>query len=150
MAGQQTNNFNTAKLAIWNNLYTTATYTNSTGSTVNLAKGRLMGRVSSSAKVLPHVKTATDGSEIPRFILNDDYTVANGASVTVSLIRGGGVAKDLVIYDGSDTAATAISRTYTDSGTDTVSVGYGIIEDILFANGIELMAGTELTGQDNQ
>lgn len=132
-------NTDTSKIFIWNNRFTTATYTNSTGSTVNLAAGRLMGRVLASNKVLPHASGASDGSQQPRFILANDYEVANGASVTVTLCDGGDVAKEKVIFGGSDAWTTVIGTTL------------GTIEDLLRANSeIKLVSGTELTAYDNQ
>lgn len=131
-------NFDVSKIFIWNNRYNKATYTNSTGSSVTLVKGTLLGRITSSGKVVPHTSAATDGSQNPLGILADDYTVANGASVDVTYCDGGDVAKDKVILGSGDTMTTAV-------GT------LGTIADLIGRNTtIKLVDSTELTGYDNQ
>ena len=151
MASILTTNFDTTKIFIGDNRYKTATYTNGTGSTVTLAKGTLLGRIFSTNKVTPHVSTATNGSEYPVGVLAEDYTVANGASVDVSFCYGGDINQGKLTLGGSDTLATVITRTYTDSGTDTVAVPMGTIEDLIVSRThINLVASTENTGYDNQ
>jgi hypothetical protein len=143
------NNYDTTKLFLGRNKYKTATYTNNTGDTVTLSAGRLMGRIISSAKVAPQTGTATDGSEIPRFVLADTYTVANGASQTVTLCYAGMVASGELIFNGSDSLTTPLDEYMTSPTTDYDRIG--ILEDLLIANShIELIAGTELTANDNQ
>lgn len=131
------NNYDTSKLMIGGNTTQQVTYTNSTGSTVALASGRLMGRVSTSQKVLPHVSTATDGSEQPIGVLIEDQSVANGATVTLTICDGGEVAEGKVVLGGSDTLATTIN-------------GVSIRDLIARNSHIKLRPATELTGYDNQ
>ena len=151
MANPLITNFDTRKLFIGDNRYKTADYTNSSGSTVTLTKGMLLGRIFASNKVKPHAASATDGSEYPVGILSGDYSVADGATVTVTFCCGGDVAKELVTLGGSDTFATVVTRTYTDSASNTVAIAHGTIEDLITARThINLVSATDLTGNDNQ
>lgn len=140
-------NTDTSKVFLGDNEFITATYTNSTGSTVELSEGRLMGRVFSSNKVLPQVSAATDGSQLPFSVLKGSYSVANGASQTVWLCVKGRVDRNKVTLNGSETLAQAL--TVTDSATNTVP--QGTIEDVLRMRGnIYLVDSSQLTSQDNQ
>jgi hypothetical protein len=134
--------YNYAKLFVYDNRFVTKTYTNSTGDVVTLSRGRIMGTVLATGKTLPQVAAATDGSEMPRGILANDYTVADGASVTVSICVWGKVAQEGVIFNGAETVNTAVR---------TVSTGGGTIGDLLQANtGITLAPGEDQTFLDNQ
>jgi|SRR6185437_2277536 len=139
--------FDYSKLFIWNPRFRTATYTNTTGSTVSLLKGTVMGRIMTSNKVTPALSTATDGSQIPMGVLQQEYdNIANNASVIVSYCVAGDVAREgLIFYNGTDTLATVI--TLTDSATNTVKIG--TIEDILIRSGIITVATTDNTLADN-
>jgi hypothetical protein len=132
-----TNNDN-AKIFIWDNRYEQGTYTNPTGDEVSLTKGMLMGRVSSTQKLVPLASGASDGSQFPVGILADDYTVDYGASANVTICIGGDVAEELVTLNGSDTFNTVISSR---------SIRDRIAGDTL---GIKLVAGTQMTAFDNQ
>lgn len=143
--GLLTTQFTNGSVFVWEPRFRTGTYTNGTGSAVNLTTGTLMGVISSSNKLTPHVSTATDGSQVPRGVLAHDYTVANGATVTLSYCFQGDVDSALLTFGGSDTLATAI--TLTDSATNTV--GIGTIEQLLVAIGINPITVTENTLADN-
>lgn len=139
MAGMLVTNFDRSKVFIGNNRTQRVTYTNSGGSTVNLQKGRLMGRVAANQKVLPHVSTATDGSEQPQFMLADDYAVAAGATAVLTVVDAGDVAEEKVILGGTDTLATQI-------GT-----GGPSIRDLIARNTqIKLVPSTEMLSLDPQ
>jgi hypothetical protein len=142
-------NFDYRKIFIWGNLFKTATYTNSTGSTVTLSTGLVMGRVNSTGKVLPMVSTATNGSQVPMGVLKGDYTVANGATVTVTICFVGQIAQEKLIFsNGTDVLTTQI--TVNDSAGTPNTVPQGIVEDILCRAGLSLISGTDHTSQDNQ
>lgn len=144
-------NYDTSKIFVWNNRYATATYTNSSGNEVTIPAGRLLGRINSSNKVALHVSSATDGSEQPIGVAAKEYVVANGDSVTITYCIAGDVVESKLTLGGSDTLATIVTRTYTDSGTDTVEVASGTIRDLIHRNSqIILVSGTELTGTDNE
>lgn len=141
MGGMLITNYDYSQLLIGNNRSKTATYTNGTGATVTLAKGALIGRIASSNKVTPAVATATDGSALPIGVLVDTYTVAAGASITVTFCYAGDIAKEQVVLDASYTWTTVI-------GTAAASV---TLEDYVTAHTLIVMVpGTEHTKFDNQ
>lgn len=151
MAGMLIQNYDFSKTFLWNARSQKVTYTNPSGSPVTLPKGRLMGRVAASQKALPHVSTATDGSEQPIGVLGDEYTVAGSATVVLTIFDGGDVAEEGIVLGGSDTMATLIARTLTDSGTDTVAMpGISVRDAITRNTQLKLIQRTELTGYDNQ
>lgn len=140
-------NFDYSKLFIYGNQWKNYSYTNGTGSTVNLTKGQIMGLIFSSSKVTPQVSTAIDGSQKPFGILANNYTVANGATVTVSVCVYGQVAVEGLTFGGSDTITTRISL---DDNAGTPNKTYiGTIESLLIGIGINPITTTENTGFDN-
>lgn len=143
--GQLITNFDYTRIFVWDNRYISATYTNPAGTTATLVAGQVFGRVSATGKVLPCISTATDGSQVPRFILQNSYTVAGSADQTVMLCFYGGVATNAITLNGSpvDTLTTVIK------GNDGTTV-FGTYQDVLAANGIFLEGGTENTYVDNQ
>lgn len=139
-----------SKIFLGGNKTITATYTNGTGSEVTLTPGRVFGRVSADNKVAPQDKDNTDGSQLGRFVLMSSHVVANGASATVTLCYAGEVDASKLVYGSGETGATAVSTTYTGSGTDTVVIPYGVNQDILVANSqLILQTGIENTAYDN-
>jgi hypothetical protein len=143
-------NYSTRNIFVWNNRFNSisATYTNSTGSEVTLTAGMLIGRVAASGLVKQAISTATDGSQVPIGVLTQDYTVANGDSVSLSFCIQGDVDYGMLVFGGSpaDTISTVISLT--DSGSATVKIG--TIGDILNGKGILPINTSEMTYQDNQ
>lgn len=142
--GMLITNFDFSRIFVWDNRYITATYTDS-GSGSTLVAGTIMGRVSATGKVKPCVSTATDGSQIPRFVLANNYTVTAAADETVTLCFYGGVATNTLTFGGSplDTVTTTIKL---NDGTTVI----GIYQDVLAANGIFMEGGIENTYFDNQ
>jgi len=110
-------NYDIALLGLFAPVTATATYTNSTGSTAALAAGTLVGRVVANNKILPQVSSATDGSQDPIGILAANYTVANGATVTLTFYIQGEFDASLITFGGSDTLATNITVTGVIFGT---------------------------------
>ena len=110
-------NYDIALLGLFAPVTATATYTNSTGSTATLAAGTLVGRVVATNKILPQVSSATDGSQDPIGILAANYTVANGATVTLTFYIQGEFDASLITFGGSDTLATNITVTGVIFGT---------------------------------
>jgi len=151
MANPLITNYDIAKIFLGFEQRTgTATYTNATGSEVTLAAGTVLGRVHSTNKVYPSVSSATDGSQVPRFILADTYVVANGANQTVTYAYTCTVNSDLITLGGSDTLATVISLTgTTGSPAAATSTPVGTVRDLLQSAGIYLVEGIELTEIDN-
>jgi len=136
------NNWTTQQLFIGGNLlYKTGTYTNSGGSPVTLAMGTLVGQVLATGKILPLVAAATDGSQYPRGVLQQSYTVAAGASVTVSYCFSGMVNQNMLILNGSETLDTTVASATTGGG----SIG-ALITSLTT---ITLWASNELSKYDN-
>lgn len=127
----------TRKVFLWENRWSSGTYTNSTGSDVTLVAGTLLGRISATQKLVPLASGASDGSQYPVGICGNDITVANGDSTTLTFCTYGDVAQEMIVLNGSDTLATVISgRSILDRiGADTV--------------GIRVVAATEMTNYDN-
>lgn len=131
-------NYDTTKIFLWDNRYENANYTNSTYDPITLDAGTLMGRISATGAIVPLTSGASNGSQFPYGILNQTRTIAAGATVSLAVCVGGDVAKEKVIFQGSDTFATVVSGKRLDDR---------IAGDTL---GIKLVAGTQLTGFDNQ
>jgi hypothetical protein len=90
--------------------YVDRDYENILGSAETVAMGQVMGRVSTGGKIVPCKSAATDGSEIPVGILMEGLTeIADGTVITgLSLLIGGDVARDKVVFDGTDTFDTVV------------------------------------------
>jgi hypothetical protein len=98
-----------------------------------------MGRITIGQKVLPYVSTATDGSQQPVGVAMDDYTVANGVTITMTICDGGEVAEEKIILAGAETLSTVI--------TDDVSIRSAIERN----THIKLRPSTDMSGPyDNQ
>lgn len=138
MSAILTTNFDTSKIFVWNNRFQKVTYTNPTGGVVNLLKGTVMGRITATQKALPSVSTATDGSQQPYFICADDYAVAAGATIEITVCDGGDVDQTLLKFSGAETLNTVI--------TDDVSMRSAIERNAH----IKLVGRTDHTGFDNQ
>lgn len=145
--GILTTQYDYSKLFVWDNRYRTATYTNTTGSTVTLNPGTILGRIFASHLVVPQVSTATDGSQIPMGILRGTYVVANNASVTVTYCYSGDIDTAGVVFGGSDTINTPIL--FNSSVPAATTTQYGTIEDILVGKGINPVTATDNTHPDN-
>jgi len=126
----------TAKMFVWNNRYEDADYTNGTGDTVVLAKGTLLGRIHATGKVVPLTSAAVDGSQFPLGVLNEDWSVEDGATQKVSFCVDGDVVEDKIVLQGADTLDTVVSSRR--------------LRDHLKAQGIKLVKATEHTAYDNE
>lgn len=146
--------FDYSKLFIWNNRFRSATYTNPTAGTVTLTKGMVIGRIWGSNKVCQSVSTATDGSQVPIGILQNDYSVAAFQSATLNFCVFGEVAREGIIFAGSDSFTTLVDIGYAldsppDSPPGTRAQYIGTMEDVLWWKGILTVATTENTLADN-
>jgi len=138
--GQQAiTNYDLSKIFLLNNRYATGTYTNSSGGSVTIVAGTVIGRISASGLLLPLVAAASDNSQFPVGISASAVTVANGASVTLTYCIAGDVAEEAVVFqNGTDTLNTVVSgrRLRDRIAADTV--------------GIILKFSNDLTAFDNQ
>ena len=131
-------NYSTDKLLLRDNKFIDATYTNSTGSDVVITVGQLFGRIAATGLIVPLTSAATDGSQYPLGLAMKNVTVPDTESISLRLVVGGEVAKELISFDGTDDF---------DTDVEDKTLGDRIMSDTL---GLLPVAGTELTGTDNQ
>lgn len=130
------NNIDTSKIFLGKNESFVAQFT--AGVTdVLLEAGTLMGRIAATQKVVPLESTATDGSQFPVGILNSTRNVLATTTVSVAIVNKGDVAREQIIFDGSDTFTTLV---------DDRSLEDRIASDTA---GIILVKTSELTNFDN-
>lgn len=130
------NNIDTSKIFLGKNESFVAQFT--AGVTdVLLEAGTLMGRIAATQKVVPLESTATDGSQFPVGILNSTRNVLASTTVSVAIVNKGDVAREQIIFDGSDTFTTLV---------DDRSLEDRIASDTA---GIILVKTSELTNFDN-
>ena len=136
---QAIRNYDTTKIFLRDNKFETGSYTNDDlYDDVTLLAGTLLGRVSSTNKLVPHVSSASDGSQFPVGVLATNVVVGDGETVDLTFCTAGEIAKGKIFLGGSDTFATVISgRTINDRiKADTA--------------GIILVDADQLTAFDNQ
>lgn len=130
------NNVDTSKIFLGKNESFVAQFT--AGVTdVLLEAGTLMGRIATTQKVVPLESAATDGSQFPVGILNSTRNVLATTTVSVAIVNKGDVAREQIIFDGSDTFTTLV---------DDRSLEDRIASDTA---GIILVKTSELTNFDN-
>jgi len=69
----------------------------------NLTRGALLGKITASGKLTLSVDTATDGSEAPYAVLNEDVDATAGDTVC-SVLLGGEVNSNVMTFGGAHTA----------------------------------------------
>lgn len=138
-SNQQTTNYDTSKIFIWNNRFQTENYNNSGYDAVDLVAGTVMGRVAATGKIVPLDSGASDGSQYPVGILNQDWTVDGGDDQNVSICIAGDVAVEKIVFatEGDDLETIVDGKQLKDR----------IQGDTM---GIKLVPGTDLTGTDNE
>ena len=116
---------------------------NNTGAQVTYTLGLVLGRVQATGYLTPCVSTATDGSQIPLYVLANTIIIpaATIANVTV-LTSGDIVAPGLIFENGTDTLTTNVA--YNTSG-DII----GSFFDILTGRGLRPVPSTDGTFYDN-
>lgn len=118
------------------NSYERESYTNSTGSTVNLTAGTIMGRISATGLLLPLVSTASDGSQHFVGVLTEDVDVLDTVSANVNICIQGRVKQSELVFNASEDLETVI--------------GGRQLRDIIAGQGIKLVESTELSDFDNK
>lgn len=132
---------NRAQVAIGENSYQKRNTVNDAGQEETLVKGTVMGVINTGAnagKAKAFDSTSIDGSEIPRFVLNRELTLADDGEQVASMIIDGDVYAGLLVFVGADTL---------DGNID----GVGTPRDLLQANscGIRCVPVEDGTGFDN-
>ncbi len=128
------NSVSRTNLALGDNEWITGSYTDS-GAGSTISEGALMGRIQATQKLVLCDPAAVDGSEYPVGVAMEEVEVSAGATVTLTLINKGRVAKDEL----SLKSGVAL----------TDEVGDRTLEDQIEILGISLKGGTELTNYDN-
>lgn len=144
---QSTTNYDLTKIFLGGNRYKQASFKNTTGASVTLAAGTLLGKVTAiavdTANVVGYLRkydsANTEGGAIPVGILAQDITVAAGATVTNVnyCIAGDFDLSTLVLANGTDTLATIVD-------------GKAIREAIIAETQLIGVVVNQLTGYDNQ
>lgn len=137
-SNQRYQNYDTSFIFLRDNKYEQGEYNNGSYDEVVLQAGTVMGRNSTTGKILPLQSDATDGSQFPIGVLAQNKTVAAGADATLTYCLGGEVAQGKLVF--------------TKSGDDleTVVSDRQLRDRIASDNaGIVLIESTELTGNDN-
>lgn len=85
------------------------------GSDLELSAGQLIGTIAATAKGAVMKSGSSDGSEYPTGIVLEDITITDGDNQDVTIVIAGEVAKDELIFDGTDGLETSVSdRIYLD------------------------------------
>lgn len=144
---QSITNYDLTKIFLGGNRYKQASYKNTTGASVTLAAGTLLGKVTAiavdTANVVGYLRkydsANTEGGAIPVGILAQDITVAAGATVTNVnyCIAGDFDLSTLVLANGTDTLTTIVN-------------GKAIREAIIAETQLIGVVVNQLTGYDNQ
>lgn len=126
-----------SKLVVWNPILGKGSFTNSTGDSLTIPEGKVLGRITSGGALAICASGNSNGSQIPRFLNFEAKTVANGETVELNYVEGGDVDQNKIVFDGSDGLTTAVGTA-------------GIMKDLLVANSrIHIVASTEMTAYDN-
>lgn len=148
MSALQINQFDVSKLAGWNLQTYRASYTNSTGSDIDLAAGTVFGVVNSTGKLVPFNSTLKNGGQSPRAVLLSAISVANGETVTLTVVIKGSVdSSKLVFVRVGDSLDTVVGPV--DNQSPQVLIGEATVRWSLIGIGIIPVASTELTAADN-
>jgi hypothetical protein len=133
-------NRNVAKIFLGFNTWDNADMTNSTYDDLVLAAGTVLGRNSTTKEVVALESDASDGSQFPIGILQDDVTIPAGETFDVAYATGGRVAEEmLVLVKDGDTLDTVIDGKIIRDRIGSDSVGLQIIR-----------TADDLTGFDNE
>lgn len=135
--GQQaTFNTDTTRVFLGRNRSQNEVYVNNSSyDPIRLLAGTVLGRITSTDILIPASATATDGSALPVGFLAEDMTIPSGTTLQTSIIVGGDVNENAVVFFKGDTLETVVSgRRY---------------KDHIAAQGVLLVASNEMTDFDN-
>jgi hypothetical protein len=87
----------------------------------NVARGQLLGVVTATGKLKASVSTATDGSQIPKYIAIENID-ASASDINTDVLASGKVAKSKLVFANNETIDTiaSISISADVDGTETV------------------------------
>jgi len=142
-------NYDTSKIFVWNNRYSSATFINNTGGALAFAPGTVVGRVAATNLIAPFDSSATDGSQIPIGVLKSNLASSADDAQTpnTNFCKAGDVVKEKLLFQGSDDLDTVVTI---NDGTPADTDNTRTVRDMIESLGINIVASTELTGFDNQ
>lgn len=129
MATMEVTNNDVGTVELYEPVYTRETLT-ATGAET-WPKGSVLGRVTASNKLIRYTTGALDGSQVPKFVLQEVVTFAAAGDIKHDVIIGGQV-RNRFLVDGADAALTPVAL------------------DTLRSYGIIAVDSEQLTELDNQ
>jgi hypothetical protein len=100
---QSAADFQQKKIFIWDNKFQKGVFKNTTGSSMTLSAGMFVARNTAIAGGLIPVTSANFQDSIGVAAIEDDITLANNATVTISFCTGGGVDANSLVLPASVT-----------------------------------------------
>lgn len=133
-------NYDTTQIFLGNNWDIDKSCINTSGSILTILAGTVMGTVFTGNTAYPTVSTATDGSQVPRYVSRVDVVIAIGAAAKINLVYTGEINQNALLFqNGTDTLNTNVGS----EGTG------GSMQDLLMTNShLKLVPSIELTIQD--
>lgn len=131
---QMTADYDISNLVLGQNSFIKGSITAS-GSDIDLLQGMVMGRISSTQKLVPLDASATNGSQYPVGICLIDAKIINGTSVDITLVNKGRIEEQKINFLGTETLDSVVSGR--------------ILRDWINDIGLELILSEELTNFDN-
>lgn len=131
---QMTADYDISNLVLGQNSFIKGSITAS-GSDIDLLQGMVMGRISSTQKLVPLDASATNGSQYPVGICLIDAKIINGTSVDITLVNKGRIEEQKINFLGAETLDSVVSGR--------------ILRDWINDIGLELILSEELTNFDN-
>lgn len=132
---QMITNFDRAPLHLGDVRSRTVTILNPEATEQTIERGSVLGRNSDGQYVVAK-SAAADGTQYPKAILAGNITLAASGTASVQVLISGDFNKDALIFNGTDTIATAIDGQP--------------IEDWMKAQSLFVQEVSELTDYDNQ
>jgi hypothetical protein len=138
MAAIRKQDYSTEQVFLGRKNFIPRTFTNASGGTIVLVPGQLMGAVTTTGKVAICKSGSSDGSQSPRFLCADNYSIPDGETATIYVANSGDVNQNAVTFDGTDTWTTVVST-------------LGTMYDLLTQNAANMILYpvTELSNYDN-
>ena len=143
---QLTTNYDLTKIFLGANRYRTGSFKNTTGSTLVVPAGTVLAKVQAiavdTANVVGYLRlfdsTNTEGGKVAVGILNQDLSIAAGATVTnVNYCIAGDYDESKLVFQGSDTLNTVVN-------------GKIVREIIIAETNLIGLSLTQMSGYDNQ
>lgn len=130
-------NFDASVAFLGNNSYETVDFENGTGDDLTIEVGRVLARVAATNKIVLFDAGGAGGAQYPIGVNTSKTIIIDGETGSLSMCVSGNVATEKIVLGAGDTLDTVV---------EDKTVRDRIASDTL---GIKLLAGTELTKDDN-